>query len=151
MRHRFVIVAQTDMLTILDAMESPTTFDFTLRPPDLLTQIEAANARIYEGLNNAVYRAGFAESQSAYDEAVTTVFDTLDFLDQRLATSRYYFGTVVTEIDLRIFPTLVRFDAVYAILFKCSLRRLLIKRLYRVTTHLPCARRTPHSVSWSVA
>lgn len=123
-QQKIVSNESADMLAILDATESPSTLDFTLRPTDLLTEIKAANAQIYEGLNNAVYRAGFAESQSAYDEAVTTVFESLDFLDRRLTASRYFFGTVVTETDLRIFPTLVRFDAVYAILFKCSLRRL---------------------------
>lgn len=123
-QQKIVSNESADMLVVLDVMKSPTAHDFTLRPADLLSRIETANKHIYEGLNNAVYRAGFAESQSAYDEAVSAVFDTLDLLDRRLATSRYYFGTVITETDLRIFPTLVRFDAVYAILFKCSRRRL---------------------------
>lgn len=121
---RIISNESTDILAILDRVEVPEGPDFTLEPSTLAAEIETANQTIYAGLNNAVYQAGFAETQSAYDTAVTTVFDTLDALEQRLATSRYYFGDVLTATDLRIFPTLIRFDAIYAILFKCCLRRI---------------------------
>ena len=114
-----------DILAVLDAMPAHRGQDFTLRPAALFDEISAANARVYDGLNNAVYQSGFAETQQGYDAAVTKVFDTLDALEQRLDGSRYYFGTVLTETDLRLFPTLVRFDAIYSILFKCSKRRLI--------------------------
>ncbi|MEM7072981.1 MAG: glutathione-dependent reductase, partial [Pseudomonadota bacterium] len=74
-----------EILTILDAVETQNGFDCTLRPFALRSEMEVANARMYHGLNNAVYRAGFAQSQDAYEEAVATVFETLDFLEQRLA------------------------------------------------------------------
>lgn len=98
--------------------------DFTLVPDKLRFEIDQANSMIYDGLNNAVYQAGFARSQSAYDDAVNRVFYTLDGLENRLQKSRYYFGGALSETDWRIFPTLCRFDAIYHILFKCSKRRL---------------------------
>jgi putative glutathione S-transferase len=94
-------------------------------PSELRAEIDALNARIYETLNNGVYRAGFATTQEAYDEAVVPLFDTLDFLDDRLATRRYLCGDRLTEADWRLFTTLVRFDAVYYSHFKCNLRRLI--------------------------
>lgn len=98
---------------------------FTLRPTDLAPEIDALNAFMHKGLSNAVYRAGFAEAQAPYDEAVVQVFETLDILEDRLEDRRYLLGPGLTESDLRLFPTLVRFDAVYAILARCSLRRLI--------------------------
>jgi len=94
-------------------------------PSELRAEIDALNARIYETLNNGVYRAGFATTQEAYDEAVVPLFDTLDFLDDRLTTRRYLCGDRLTEADWRLFTTLVRFDAVYYSHFKCNLRRLI--------------------------
>ncbi len=93
-------------------------------PEALRPQIEALNARIYETVNNGVYRAGFATTQIAYEEAVIPLFETLDWLEQRLATRRYLLGTQLTEADVRLFTTLVRFDAVYVGHFKCNLRRI---------------------------
>jgi len=121
---RIISNESADILAILDAVKCSQGRDFTLRPLALLSEIEVANEKLYIGLNNAVYQAGFAESQSSYDDAISTVFATMDILERRLAGSRYYFGNVVTETDLRLFATLFRFDAIYAILFKCSLRRL---------------------------
>ena len=94
-------------------------------PADLRAEIEGVNARIYDGLNNGVYRAGFATTQAAYDTAVASVFDTLDWLEARLAEKRYLLGTRVTEADWRLFTTLVRFDLVYHLHFKCNRRRLI--------------------------
>ena len=93
-------------------------------PPVLREEIDALNARIYATVNNGVYRSGFATSQAAYEEAVTTLFATLDDLDARLATRRYLCGETITEADWRLFTTLIRFDAVYAGHFKCNLRRI---------------------------
>jgi putative glutathione S-transferase len=113
-----------EIMRAFDAVAGAGSPDFTLRPAALASEMEELNAFIHEGLSNAVYRAGFAEAQAPYDEAVRQVFETLDILDKRLADRRYLFGPALTETDLRLFPTLVRFDAIYAILFRCSLRRL---------------------------
>jgi putative glutathione S-transferase len=98
------------------------TLDFW--PDDLRKEIEPVNARIYDTLNNGVYKCGFATTQEAYDEAAEPLFDTLDWLDARLASRRYLMGNRVTEADWRLFPTLVRFDAVYHGHFKCSRKRI---------------------------
>jgi putative glutathione S-transferase len=93
-------------------------------PEDLRNQIDELNARIYSRVNNGVYKAGFASSQQAYEEAVVPLFEALDFLEHRLAKGRYLFGDRLTEADWRLFTTLIRFDAVYVGHFKCNLRRL---------------------------
>jgi putative glutathione S-transferase len=93
-------------------------------PEPLRAEIDALNARIYDTVNNGVYRAGFATTQDAYQEAVVPLFETLDWLDQGLATRRYLCGDALTEADWRLFTTLVRFDAVYVGHFKCNLRRI---------------------------
>ncbi|MCY1263823.1 glutathione S-transferase family protein [Pseudomonas jinjuensis] len=93
-------------------------------PPALREEIDALNERIYPAVNNGVYRAGFATSQEAYEEAFTTLFEELDCLEERLSTRRYLTGEYVTEADWRLFTTLIRFDAVYHGHFKCNLRRL---------------------------
>jgi len=93
-------------------------------PLALRGEIDALNARIYETVNNGVYRAGFATSQSAYEEAVRPLFETLEALESRLADRRYLCGAQLTEADLRLLPTLLRFDLVYYGHFKCNLRRL---------------------------
>lgn len=93
-------------------------------PEALRAEIDAVNARVYTTLNNGVYKTGFATTQAAYDEAVTAVFDTLAWLEERLGQSRYVVGERLTEADWRLFPTLVRFDAVYVGHFKCNLKRI---------------------------
>lgn len=96
-----------------------------LYPDELADEIDALNSKIYSRFNNGVYRAGFATSQEAYEEAVTAVFAMLDELEGRLSDGRsYLFGDQVTEADVRLFVTLVRFDPAYHGLFKCNLRRL---------------------------
>lgn len=93
--------------------------------PDLLrTEIDTLNERIYESVNNGVYKCGFATSQEAYEEAIGPLFDTLDWLDDRLSTQRYLTGSSITEADWRLFTTLVRFDPVYVGHFKCNVRRI---------------------------
>lgn len=93
-------------------------------PEDLRSDIDSINERIYHTLNNGVYRCGFAVSQEAYDEAVTQLFDTLDWLEERLSRQRYLTGARLTEADIRAFPTLVRFDTVYHSHFKCMRQRV---------------------------
>lgn len=95
-----------------------------LYPQALRRDIDALNERVYAAVNNGVYKCGFATSQQAYDEAVTALFAMLDELDERLASRRYLFGDRITEADIRLWVTLVRFDAVYAIHFKACIRRL---------------------------
>jgi len=87
--------------------------------------IEEVNARIYSNVNNGVYKSGFATTQEAYDAAVVPLFDTLDWLEERLATSRYLMGDTLTEADWRLFTTLIRFDPVYHLHFKCNKKRLI--------------------------
>ncbi|MSQ70187.1 MAG: glutathione S-transferase family protein [Betaproteobacteria bacterium] len=93
-------------------------------PADLRPEIDAINARVYDTLNNGVYKSGFATTQEAYEEAVEPLFATLDWLEGLLSTRRYLCGDRLTEADLRLFPTLVRFDPVYVGHFKCNLRRI---------------------------
>ncbi len=93
-------------------------------PAALREEIDTLNARIYDTVNNGVYKAGFATTQEAYEEAVAPLFETLDWLDSRLSRRRYLTGDAVTEADWRLFTTLVRFDAVYVGHFKCNLRRI---------------------------
>jgi putative glutathione S-transferase len=93
-------------------------------PEALRGEIEALNERIYHTVNNGVYKAGFATTQAAYEEAVVPLFETLDALEDRLATQRYLTGEAITEADWRLFTTLVRFDPVYVGHFKCNLKRI---------------------------
>ena len=94
-------------------------------PEPLRAGIESVNARIYDGLNNGVYRAGFATTQDAYDSAVAEVFATLAWLENHLARNRYLMGDALTEADWRLFPTLLRFDPVYHLHFKCNRLRII--------------------------
>ncbi|TVS04669.1 MAG: glutathione S-transferase family protein [Rhodobacteraceae bacterium] len=93
-------------------------------PEDLRAEIDAVNVRIYDTLNNGVYKSGFATTQEAYDKAVHPLFDTLDWLEDRLSKRRYLIGERLTEADWRLFTTLVRFDGVYHLHFKCNRRRI---------------------------
>lgn len=94
-------------------------------PETMRDDIEAVNARIYSDVNNGVYKSGFATSQAAYDSAVGPLFDTLDWLEDRLSQNRYLMGDRITEADWRLFTTLIRFDPVYHLHFKCNRRRLI--------------------------
>ena len=95
-----------------------------LYPEDLQSCVDALNERLYRDVNHGVYRAGFAASQAKYGEAVAQVFGALDELEELLRTRRYLCGSRVTESDWRLFTTLIRFDAVYYLHFKCNLRRI---------------------------
>jgi putative glutathione S-transferase len=93
-------------------------------PVAVRAEIDAVNERVYATLNNGVYRAGFASTQAAYEAAVLPMFDTLDWLEQRLAKQPFLVGERFTEADIRLFTTLIRFDPVYQFHFKCNIRRL---------------------------
>jgi len=109
-------------------------------PPALRAEIDRINDLVYGNVNNGVYRAGFATTQAAYDEAFAALFATLDRLEQQLSRQRYLAGAVITEADWRLFTTLIRFDAVYYGHFKCNLRRIVdypnlsnyLRELYQV-------------------
>lgn len=95
-----------------------------LYPEEVSEEIDALNERIYRTVNNGVYRAGFATSQAAYDDAVYPLFETLDWLEARLEAKRYLLGDRLTEADWRLFPTLLRFDLACHGNFKCNLKRI---------------------------
>ncbi len=110
-------------------------------PSDLKSEIDALNARVYATVNNGVYRAGFATTQEAYEEAFSALFETLDVLETRLAGQRFLFGERLTEADWRLFTTLIRFDPVYFGHFKCNLREIAdypaLSRYLRELYHWP--------------
>lgn len=109
-------------------------------PAPLHGEIDRINARIYSTLNNGVYRAGFATTQQAYEQAFGALFETLDWIEEILLSQRYLAGRQLTEADWRLFTTLIRFDAVYYGHFKCNLRRVIdypnlsnyVRELYQV-------------------
>jgi putative glutathione S-transferase len=108
-----------------------------LYPEKLRREIDWLNERIYRTVNNGVYRAGFATAQDKYEEAVSELFRTLDWLEKRLERRKWLCGRYFTEADVRLFTTLVRFDAVYYSHFKCNLRRLVdYPNLWRYTRRL---------------
>ncbi len=93
-------------------------------PKEKRSEIDELNSRIYATINNGVYKAGFATTQAAYEEAVTPLFETLDWLEERLSQARFLCEDTFTEADIRLFTTLVRFDSVYHGHFKCNVRQL---------------------------
>ncbi len=105
-----------------DAFDELTGSTLDLYPEALHGEIDALNARIYPAINNGVYRAGFATTQEAYEEAFDELFRELDWLERRLGKQRYLTGEYLTEADWRLFTTVIRFDAVYHGHFKCNLR-----------------------------
>lgn len=106
------------------AFNGLTDSDLDFYPEPLRGAIDTINEAVYTHINNGVYRAGFATSQAAYEEACTGLFQMLDEIDDRLTSQRYLVGNRLTEADWRLFTTLIRFDAVYYGHFKCNLRRI---------------------------
>lgn len=130
-----------DIVRMFDtAFEGLVPSDHRLYPADLADQIDALNPRLYNMLNNGVYRAGFASSQGAYEEAVGEVFDMLDELETRLEGD-FLFGDRLTETDIRAFVTLIRFDAAYYGLFKTNRRQ--IKDYPRLSAYMARILRLP--------
>lgn len=126
-RHTGTIVnnESADILRMLATVFAPLAeHPVELYPAELATDIDALNEHIYEHVNNGVYRAGFSTSQAVYEQAVAELFAVLDELDTRLSASRFLFGPRPLETDWRLFTTLLRFDPVYQIHFKCSLRKI---------------------------
>lgn len=124
-RRRIVSNSDDDIMRMFNrSFDRYTDSRIDLYPDGSRRAIDELNALIYEQVNNGVYRAGFAMTQSAYERAVRRLFDTLDILESRLATQRYLFGSSFVETDWRLFVTLIRFDAVYHGHFKCNIRRI---------------------------
>ncbi|WP_022727592.1 glutathione S-transferase family protein [Fodinicurvata sediminis] len=106
------------------AFQDYTDVDHDFYPPELREEIDAVNARVYDTVNNGVYKSGFATTQQAYEEAVVPLFESLDWLEERLSRNRYLVGDHLSEADWRLFTTLIRFDPVYVGHFKCNLHRI---------------------------
>jgi glutathionyl-hydroquinone reductase len=106
------------------AFEAFTNVHTDYYPAELRGEIDRINGLVYPTVNNGVYRAGFATSQDAYEEAARGIFATFDQLEERLSHQRYLAGGQITEADWRLFTTLIRFDTVYYSHFKCNLRRV---------------------------
>lgn len=124
-RQRMVSNESADIVRMLnDAFTDIAPAAPDLHPPHLQGEIERWNALIYQSINNGVYRAGFASTQQAYENAAFELFENLDLIDRQLAKTRYLTGDTFTEVDLRLFPTLARFDVAYHYAFKCNLKRL---------------------------
>ncbi len=106
-------------------------------PEAMRDDIESVNEPIYHTLNNGVYKSGFATAQDAYTDAVTKLFETMDWLEERLSNNRYLMGDALTEADWRLFTTLVRFDLVYHLHFKCNRSRVMdLPNLWAYTREL---------------
>ncbi|WP_339065514.1 glutathione S-transferase family protein [Teredinibacter turnerae] len=149
-RETIVNNESADILRMLNtAFEEQGAAGPDLYPQDLASDIDALNKRLYENLNNGVYQAGFATRQVVYEEAFTKVFATLDDLEARLADGRpFLLGEQLTETDVRLFVTLIRFDAAYHGLFKCNRNTLramphLMAYTQRIVA-LPGVRETVH-------
>jgi len=126
MRDTIVNNESADIITMLNsAFDNFGDTSVDLYPRELRSEIDHLNGHLYSGLNNGVYKAGFASTQETYNEAVTGVFETLDAMETRLSDGRaYLFGDRLTMSDIRLFVTLIRFDVAYHGLFKCNLRRI---------------------------
>jgi putative glutathione S-transferase len=138
---RIVSNSDDDMMRMLNSeFNAYSNSDVDLYPPELTGEIDRINDLVYTDVNNGVYRAGFATTQSAYSTALKELFDTLDQLEELLDSRRYIAGERLTEADWRLFPTLIRFDAVYHGHFKCNIRRIVdypnlwayVRELYQV-------------------
>ncbi|MEE2786222.1 MAG: glutathione S-transferase C-terminal domain-containing protein [Myxococcota bacterium] len=140
--HRTIVNNESaEILRILNQAMSPLGHGrVDLYPEAHRSEIDAVNALVYPTINDGVYRTGFATSQTAYIDAVRAVFDTLDLLEERLTGRLYLVGDTLTEADIRLFATLIRFDPVYHVHFKCTLRRLvdyphLFRHTQRIAEH----------------
>jgi glutathionyl-hydroquinone reductase len=123
---RTIVCNESELvMRMLDqAFDAFTDVRLDLRPNALQPEQDALAERIYDAVNNGVYRCGFATTQEAYNEAVAALFAMLDELDDRLATRRYLMGAAITEVDWRLFTTLIRFDPIYVGHFKTNVRRI---------------------------
>ncbi|NCG17414.1 MAG: glutathione S-transferase family protein, partial [Rhodobacterales bacterium] len=123
--HQIVNNESSEIIRMFNGeFESLSSNDLDFWPADLRESIEVVNERVYSGINNGVYKAGFATSQEAYDKAVVALFDTLDWVERLLSKQPYLVGDTLTEADWRLFTTLLRFDLVYVTHFKCDRKRI---------------------------
>eukprot|EP01035_Chromulina_nebulosa_P017952 gene17952-23580_t len=109
---------------VFDEFASGPLAKYNFYPEELRKEIDEINSWVYDDINNGVYKCGFAKSQLAYDEAVEVLFNALDKVEDILSSHRYLVGNTLTEVDIRLFMTLVRFDEVYAVYFKCNVRSI---------------------------
>jgi glutathionyl-hydroquinone reductase len=149
LENRIVNNESSDIMRILNrAFDDLGATDLDLCPPALRAEIDRINDRVYGAVNNGVYRAGFATTQSAYEAAVYPLFEALDELETRLGGSDWLVGDRMTEADIRLFTTLIRFDAVYHTHFKCNLRRIIdypaLSRFLRQMMDVPAVAHTVH-------
>ncbi|KAK9809858.1 hypothetical protein WJX72_000438 [[Myrmecia] bisecta] len=121
---RIVNNESSQILQMLNALQLPGCTPVELYPRELAMQIDAVNDLVYDKINNGVYKSGFATTQAAYERAQRELYEALDIVEERLARHRFLVGDRFTDADLRLFPTIIRFDAVYATLFKCCQRRV---------------------------
>eukprot|EP00775_Hariotina_reticulata_P010760 gene10760-10916_t len=119
-----VSTESSSIVRMLSQLQLPGTTDADLYPPQLQQQIDSMNEKVYRSINNGVYRCGFSTSQAGYDAAVGELHQLMAQLDQQLGQTRFLLGDRFTEADLRLFPTICRFDAVYAGIFRCGRRRV---------------------------
>lgn len=132
-RRQILSNSSLDIIKAVDAVS--TSVDF--RPADIAKDVDALTQHIFDGLSNAVYRAGKSQKQEEYDHAVDLVFRTLDALEERLEGRTFLFGSNLTLADIRLFATLVRFDTVYATHFRCTRKRLIdYPELWRFTRQI---------------
>jgi len=138
---RIVNNESSDIMRILNsAFDQFTSVTADFYPQDLRSNIDTTNALVYENINNGVYKCGFAQSKIAYDEALYNLFTCLNSLESRLSKHNYLVGNALTEADLRLFPTLIRFDLAYGPVFHCNVKRIVehpnlkryIDRLYDI-------------------
>mmetsp|Transcript_1741 Transcript_1741/g.4385 ORF Transcript_1741/g.4385 Transcript_1741/m.4385 type:complete len:426 (+) Transcript_1741:121-1398(+) len=122
---RIVSNESADIVRMIGASQMPGTTSVDLYPSHLRGQIDELNDKVYRSVNNGVYRSGFSTSQQAYDAVQREMFSTLDDLEARLSQSRFLLGDRLTEADIRLLPTISRFDAVYASIFKCNKKRIM--------------------------
>lgn len=123
-RQTIVSNESSEIIRMFHAFDGVTGNTLDLWPAPLRAAMEPVNARIYDTVNNGVYKAGFATTQAAYDAAIGPLFDTLDWLEDRLSRQRFLMGSALTEADIRLFTTLIRFDTVYHCHFKCNRARI---------------------------
>ena len=151
-RRRILSNESTHLMIALDKLATGSDTPFRLYPPALARSIDTWTGWLYAGLNNAVYEAGFAQSQLAYDDAEARVFGALARLDAHLAGSRFLCGNVLTIADLQAWPTLARFDQIYHILFRCARHRLTdFPRVWSYARDIFAIPGVADTIDWTIA
>ncbi|KAL3140007.1 hypothetical protein ABBQ38_004290 [Trebouxia sp. C0009 RCD-2024] len=123
-QRKLVSNESSDIMRMLNSVQLHGCTDIDLYPQELQSEIDEINDLVYDKINNGVYKSGFSTLQAAYDRAQQELYSALDVVEQRLSQHRFLVGNKLTEADLRLYPTIIRYDSAYAILFKCSRRRV---------------------------